>query len=80
MYSFTFSQFMDVILNVDNPDDFTNTLYTMLTMCAANYKILNLFVNHESFAKLIQNLTEGTFKPLLLVEIEIQRKFDKIIQ
>ncbi|XP_012060024.1 PREDICTED: putative odorant receptor 85d [Atta cephalotes] len=80
MYSFTFSQFMDVILNVDNPDDFTNTLYTMLTMFAANYKILNLFVNHESFAKLIQNLTEGTFKPLLLVEIEIQRKFDKIIQ
>ncbi|XP_011050409.1 PREDICTED: odorant receptor 49b-like [Acromyrmex echinatior] len=80
MYSFTFSQFMDVVLNVDNPDDFTNTLYTMLTMFAADYKIFDLFVNHESFAKLIQNLTEGTFKPLLLVEIEIQRKFDKIIQ
>ena len=80
MYSFTFSQFMDVVLNVDNPDDFTNTLYAMLTMFAADYKILDLFVNHESFAKLIQNLTERTFKPLLLVEIEIQRKFNIIIQ
>jgi len=80
MYSFTFSQFMDVILNVDNPNDFTNTLYAMLTMFAADYKILDLFVNHESFAELIQNLTEKTFKPLILVEIEIQRKFNMIIQ
>lgn len=80
MYSFTFTQFMDVVLNVDNPDDFTNTLYTMLAIFAACYKILNLWVNHESFAELIQNLTEGTFKPLVPVEVEIRRKFDKMIQ
>jgi len=80
MYSFTFTQFMDVVLNVDNPDDFTDIAYTMLTMFAACYKILNMWVNHENFAELVQKLTEGTFKPLVPVEIEIRHKFDKIIQ
>ncbi|XP_024894161.1 odorant receptor 94b-like isoform X2 [Temnothorax curvispinosus] len=80
MYSFTFTQFMDAVLNVDNPDDFTNILYTMVTMFAACYKILNLWVNHERFVELIHNLTEGTFKPVVSVEIEIRRKFDKMIQ
>ncbi|XP_011705259.1 PREDICTED: odorant receptor Or1-like [Wasmannia auropunctata] len=80
LYSFTFTQFMDAVLNVDNPDDFTNIMYLMLTLFAACYKILNMWVNHESFAKLIQNLTEGTFKPLVSVEVEIRRKFEKIIQ
>ncbi|XP_024880048.1 odorant receptor 46a-like isoform X2 [Temnothorax curvispinosus] len=80
MYSFTFTQFMDAVLNVNNPDDFTNILYTMVTMFAACYKILNLWVNHERFVELIHNLTEGTFKPVVSVEIEIRRKFDKMIQ
>ncbi|XP_018403363.1 PREDICTED: putative odorant receptor 92a [Cyphomyrmex costatus] len=51
-----------------------------MTMFAVDYKILHLFVNHESFAELIKDITEGMFKPLLLVEIEIRRKFDKMIQ
>ncbi|XP_011882883.1 PREDICTED: odorant receptor 46a, isoform A-like [Vollenhovia emeryi] len=80
MYSFTFTQFMEVVQNVDNADDFTNILYILLSLFAACYKILNLWVNHESFVKLIQNLTEGTFKPLVSVEIKIRRKFDKIIK
>lgn len=80
MYSFTFTQFMDFVLNVNNPDDFTNIVYTMLSLFVACYKILSLWVNHESFVELIQNLTEGTFKPLVPAEIEIRRKFDKTIQ
>lgn len=62
---------MDVVLNVNNPDDFTNIVYMMLTMFASCYKILNMWMNHESFVELIQNFTEGTFKPLVSVEIEI---------
>lgn len=80
MYSFAFTQFMDIVLNVENPDDFTNIVYLMVAIFAACYKIANLWVNHESFAELIQNLTEGTFKPLGPVEIEIRRKFDKMIE
>lgn len=80
MCSFVVMQFMDIILNVNNPDDFTNIVYTLLSMFASCYKVLNLWVNHESFVELIQNLTEGTFKPLVPVEMEIRRKFDKIIQ
>ncbi|XP_025265983.1 odorant receptor Or1-like [Camponotus floridanus] len=80
LYSFTFTQFMDLILNVDNPDDFTSTLFTMLTMCVSCYKIFSMWMNHENIATLIQALTMGLFKPVVPVEIEIQRKFDKMIQ
>lgn len=80
LYSFTFTQFMDLILNANNPDDFTSTLFTMLTMCVSCYKILSMWVNHENVATLIQALTVGLFKPMVPAEIEIQRKFDKMIQ
>lgn len=71
---------MDLILNVDNPDDFTSTLYTMLTMCVSCYKIFSMWMNHENVETLIQALTMGLFKPVVPAEIEIQRKFDKMIQ
>ncbi|XP_071631640.1 odorant receptor Or1-like isoform X4 [Temnothorax longispinosus] len=80
LYSYTLTQFMNFVLNVNNPDDFTNVVYLMLTLFSSCYKILDLWVNHKSLAELIQNLTEGTFKPLVPVEIEIRRKFDKVIQ
>ncbi|XP_072754208.1 uncharacterized protein [Anoplolepis gracilipes] len=80
LYSFTFTQFMDLILNVTNPDDFASTLYTMSAMCVACYKMFCLWVNHESLAILIQDLTAGLFKPFVPAEIEIRRKFDKMIQ
>ncbi|KAL0116261.1 hypothetical protein PUN28_011238 [Cardiocondyla obscurior] len=80
MYSFTITQFMEAVLNISSPDDLTDVFYTMVALFSACWKVLNMWVNHESFADLIQGLTKGTFKPLLSIEIEIQRKFDKTIQ
>jgi len=80
MYTFTFMQFMEIVLNVNNPEDFTEILYTMLTMFVSCYKILHLWINHEEFATLVQNLNKGLFKPLVPAEIEIRQKFDKLIE
>lgn len=80
IYTFTFTQFMEIVLNVNNPDDLTEILYTLSAMSISCYKILNLWINHEDFAALIQNLNKGLFKPLVPAEIEIRRKFDKLIE
>lgn len=81
MYSYILMQFMDIVLNAENPDYFTNTIYTMLTMFVACYKIFNLWVNHESLAELILNLLRRRLNSSLVpVEIKIRRKFNKIIQ
>lgn len=80
IYSFTFSQFMEIVLNVDNPNNFTNILYTMMAMVIVCCKVIITLVNHENFAFLIHKLTEGTFRPLVPAEREIRRKFDKMIR
>lgn len=73
-------QFMDVILNVDNPNDLTNNLNIMLTSSASCYKIFIMWLNYEKIAELINYLTEVPFKPLNSGEIEIRRQYDKLIR
>ncbi|XP_025163626.1 odorant receptor 46a-like [Harpegnathos saltator] len=80
LYSFTFSQFMEIVLNVSNPNDFTNILYTMMAMIVACCKVLSMWMNHESFVVLIRKLNEGTFRPLVPAEREIRRKCDETIR
>lgn len=80
MYTFACTQFMDIVLNVDNPEDLTSTLYSMLIVFVSCYKIVNFWMDHDSVAALIRNLTEGLFKPLVPEEMVIQRRFDKMIQ
>ncbi|XP_071631675.1 putative odorant receptor 85d [Temnothorax longispinosus] len=79
LFFFSMSQFMDIVLNVDNPDDFTNNLNMMLTSSAACYKLFIVWLNYEKIAALINCLNEVPFKPLNLDEIKIRRQYDKII-
>lgn len=80
IYLFSMSQCIDIILNVDNPNDFTDNLNMMLTSSAACYKVFIMWLNYEKIAALINCLTEVPFKPLNLGEIEIRRQYDKIIR
>ncbi|EZA58604.1 ObirOr5-E9 [Ooceraea biroi] len=79
LYIFAFLQFMDIVLNVDNPDDFTNNSYMMLNVSVSGYKLLIMWMNYKNIAALISKFTEEPFKPLDLSEMEIRRKFDKLI-
>ncbi|XP_018317934.1 uncharacterized protein [Mycetomoellerius zeteki] len=78
--TFTFSQIMDIVMNVDNPNDFTNNLNMMLNMSASCYKFYIVSSSYKNIVALINYLTEEPFKPLDLGEIKIRRQYDKIIR
>lgn len=74
------SQLMDVILNVDNTDDFTDTFYIMLSMIISCCKMVGLLTNRKNIEVLTNILIQKPFIPLEADEIKIRHKFDKIIQ
>ncbi|KMQ91236.1 odorant receptor isoform a-like protein [Lasius niger] len=80
LFTFMLPQLMDIILNVDNPDEFTDTLYIMLAMVIACCKMLSLVMNRKNIKILTDALIEKPFRPLEPDEIEIQQKFGNIIQ
>ncbi|CAL1676375.1 unnamed protein product [Lasius platythorax] len=80
LFTFMLPQLMDIILNVDNPDKFTDTLYIMLAMVIACCKMLGLIMNRKNIKILTDALIEKPFRPLKPDEIEIQQKFGNIIQ
>jgi len=80
MFTFTLSQFMDMILNAANTDDLTDTFYINLAMIIACCKMLSLLLNRKNIEKLTDALVEKPFRPLEPDEIKIRQKFDDTIQ
>jgi len=80
LYTFTILQIMDIVLYVDNTDDFTNNLNMMLTISASCYKMFIMCLNYENIVMLINDLTEEPFKPLNSDEMKIRRQYDKTIR
>jgi hypothetical protein len=71
---------MDVVLNVDNTDDFTDTFYIMLAMIISCCKMTGLLINRKNIGIFTNILTQKPFVPLEPDEKEIRCKFDKTIQ
>lgn len=71
---------MDIVLNVDNPDDFTDALYMMLNVFVSGYKLFIMWINYEDIITIIKSLDEEPFKPLDSGEMKIRRKFDELIR
>ncbi|XP_026828459.1 uncharacterized protein LOC105276316 [Ooceraea biroi] len=80
LYTFLMSQFLDIIWNVDNAEDFTENLYVMLASVVSCSKMLSLLVNRRNIYALTNILIEKPHKPLQIDEIKIQYKFNKLIQ
>ncbi|XP_070518394.1 odorant receptor 94a-like [Cardiocondyla obscurior] len=78
--TFTLSQFMDLILFVDNADDFSDNFYITLTTFVSCCKIFSLLKNRNNIATLIDILMKKPFRPTDYDEIEIRQKFDRIIR
>lgn len=74
------SQFMDLVLNVSNSDEFTETLYLLLIVLMACYKAINMNLSHKNVAMIIEYLTESPFAPLDKNEKIIREKFDKMVE
>ncbi|XP_018052201.1 PREDICTED: uncharacterized protein LOC108689776 [Atta colombica] len=80
IHTFMLSQLMDLILTVDNPDDFTDNFYMLLAMIVSCCKMFTLLMNRSNIAILIDILVRKPCKPIQSDEIKIQQKFDKHVQ
>lgn len=80
IYTFMLSQLMDLILNVDNADDFTDNFYMLLAMIVSCCKMFTLLMNRSNIVMLIDILVREPCRPDQSDEIKIQQKFDRLIQ
>lgn len=75
--TFIISQFMNIVLNVDNPDEFTATIYMMLTVFMGFVKISNKLLNRKTITQMLKDLTENSFAPSDSHEVMIRQKYDR---
>lgn len=78
--TFTLSQFLDIVLTVDNPDDFMDNFYMLLAMIVSCFKMYSLLMNRSNIAMLTEILTKEPCRPLDSFEANIRQKFDKLIE
>ncbi|XP_018317872.1 odorant receptor 46a-like [Mycetomoellerius zeteki] len=79
LYTFLISQFLDIIWNVDNAEDFTENLYATMASVVSCSKMLSLLVNRKNINMLINVFLEKPYKPLEMDEMRIRYKFDRLI-
>lgn len=80
LFIFSISQFMNIILNVENSDEFTDSLYMMLTVFVAGYKQVYMWVDRKNIIVIFNVLNEKPFAACETREVMIQQKYEKIIQ
>jgi len=71
---------MDILLNVDNSNELTDSLYMMLTVFVAGYKQICIWRNRGNITMIINALFEEPFKPSGSRELIIQGRFEKMVQ
>ncbi|XP_071631606.1 uncharacterized protein [Temnothorax longispinosus] len=80
LYIFSFSQFMNIMLNVENSDEFTDSLYMMLTVFVAGYKQVYMWIDRKNIMMIINLFYEKPFAAGDTRELMIQQKFEKIVK
>jgi len=80
LYFLVLTQFMDIVLIVDNVDDFTTNSLMFLTIVAVSCKATVVVVRRNAIINLVQVLLKSPYKFLDTDEMTIQRKFDKFIK
>ncbi|KYN30668.1 Putative odorant receptor 71a [Trachymyrmex septentrionalis] len=79
-YFLVLTQFMDIILIVDNIDDFATNTLMFLTIVAVCCKATVVVVRRNAIINLMQILLKAPYKPRDEDEVAIQTKFDKFIR
>ncbi|XP_029160053.1 odorant receptor 46a-like [Nylanderia fulva] len=79
MYALILSQLMDIILIVDNTDDFSDNIFIFVPAACTCIKMTLLLINRKSINLLIHTLTKEPCKPRESAEIKIFHKFDDSI-
>ncbi|XP_032691309.1 putative odorant receptor 92a [Odontomachus brunneus] len=77
--SFMLSQFMDIVLTVDNAEDFSDNFFVLLAMFISCCKLFSMLINRKNIITLLDILAKKPCRPLRSNEMKIQYKFDKDI-
>lgn len=80
LLTFNITQVMNIVMNVNDSDEFTNTVHMMLTVYVAFNKIIIMWLNCTNVTEIIMTLTKKPFAPMELGEVTIRQKYDKIAQ
>lgn len=80
IYTFMLSQLLDLILIVDNADDFTDNFYMLLAMFVSCCKMFTLLMNRGNIVTLIDILMRKPCRPVQSDEIDIYQRFDGLVQ
>jgi len=80
LYTFAMSQFMAIVSNVGNPEEFTSILYMMMAVFVAIFKISSMWMNRKNLATIVNTLIDKPFKPVIAGEVKIRQNFDKMIR
>lgn len=71
---------MNIVLNVENSDDFTDSLYMMLIVFVAGYKQVYIWIDRKNINVIINVFNKKPFAACDERESMIQQKFEKVIQ
>ncbi|XP_014485793.1 PREDICTED: uncharacterized protein LOC106750171 [Dinoponera quadriceps] len=80
LYVFTLTQFMDILLIVDNVDDFSNNSLMFVTFITVCCKSTIVILRRNSIIDLVEMLLRDPYKPRNKDELAIQTTFDKFIR
>ncbi|XP_018372533.1 PREDICTED: uncharacterized protein LOC108767274 [Trachymyrmex cornetzi] len=79
-YFLVLTQFMDIVLIVDNIDDFATNTLMFLSIVAVCCKATVVVVRRNAIINLVEILLKAPYKPRDEDEVAIQTKFDKFIR
>ncbi|KAH0953405.1 OrE6 [Eciton burchellii] len=80
LYFLMLTQFMDIVLIVDNVDDFTTNSLMLLTIVAVCCKATLVVIRRNAIINIAQILLKKPYKFQDADEMAIQRKFDEFIR
>lgn len=80
LFSFETSLILDLVINVDNQDDFSENLYVTLVLFSSCCKAIVLLIYRGNIETLMGVLLEKPFAPVNNEEIEIRTKFEERIE
>ncbi|XP_076756100.1 odorant receptor 94b-like [Xylocopa sonorina] len=79
LHTHVVAQILDIIINVENQDEFSDNIYMTPTVLISGCKMTSLVIHRKEILSLINDLEKNPFLTVTKEEVRIQRRFNKII-
>lgn len=77
MHCLAISQILDLFINVENQDEFSENFYSTLAAIVSCFKMYSILITRENIAILINTLQGEPFQPMNVEEIQIRTRFNE---